>query len=477
MCMFKPFNNKYFVIISVSVIIAINIIHAALGFSIKVTKFNSYELFDSSPLFDFELSNYCDEKSSLTFHRWGGRTKEKWTLDDNLIPTKKTEIYDQTDIKKINGNNFCYKQKSYKDLLYNGQIIKKGAECPSEYKTNCGRIDTLEQELCIKETEKCPLYDIRLVDPSDPDNYYAKDNIYYSKESFNKVNKKIIGRLTLNDGQPCYNMTEKLWKRFHSQEGFLSHLKCEYEVFGKMSDERYEDKGAITYKKLYLDNLNGECVNMVLNSPLSNEEVHLYQREFLGIDKSCDEKYHLNEDTFSGLKIGERIEFFLSGIGGIIAACIALSYFFLEIVRFCYKEDDDDILYPKGHCIYFSIFMSYLICCSICHIIAFFLVTKYDITGYDCSDPITNEIIRKENVNSAQNIIYIKVHFYLDLVLLGISCFFLIIGFLFEKLGICSSTKFEIIEKLEVEIEKDINKDKEQNVAEIPLNTHYPDPS
>ena len=59
-------------------------------------------------------------------------------------------------------NIFCYKHISYKDLLNNGQIIKKGEKCPLEYSQNCGRLDTLEQELCIKNTEKCPLYDLGL---------------------------------------------------------------------------------------------------------------------------------------------------------------------------------------------------------------------------------------------------------------------------------------------------------------------------
>jgi len=86
---------------------------------------------------------------------------------------------------------------------------------------------------------------------------YDKDSkIYYNKENYNKPNKTIIGRLILNEGQPCYNSTEKLWRQFSSEEGFKTHLKCEFEVFGKYNDDRYEERGSITYKRLYLDNLN-----------------------------------------------------------------------------------------------------------------------------------------------------------------------------------------------------------------------------
>ena len=111
-------------------------------------------------------------------------------------------------------SHFCYKYISYKDLLYNGQIIKKGAECPSQYPKNCGRLDTLEQELCIKNTEKCPLYDLGLGYKYDSSyyNYNRDSNVYYNNDNYNESNKKIIGRLILNEGQPCYNSTEKLWK-------------------------------------------------------------------------------------------------------------------------------------------------------------------------------------------------------------------------------------------------------------------------
>ena len=113
----------------------------------EIQTFNVHDLFNSSPLFDFSISEDCGNRTKVIFHKWNG------------FKAKKMQI-NQTDIVKINGNYFCYKHISYKDLLYNGQIIKNGAECPKEYNKNCGRIDTLNQELCIKENEKCPLYDI-----------------------------------------------------------------------------------------------------------------------------------------------------------------------------------------------------------------------------------------------------------------------------------------------------------------------------
>ena len=129
---------------------------------------------------------------------------------------KKTVTIDKTPIAKINGNYFCYKHISYRELLNNGQIIKNGSVCPSDFPKNCGKLDTLKQELCIKENGKCPLYEIGIGNKSDDDNYTYNENsnIYYNNEKYNIKNKTIIGSLILNDGQPCYNSLEKLWKKF-----------------------------------------------------------------------------------------------------------------------------------------------------------------------------------------------------------------------------------------------------------------------
>ena len=54
-------------------------------------------------------------------------------------------------------------------------------------------LDTLEQELCIKNTENCPLYDLGFGEQTDSINYnYNNDaNVYYNKDNYNKTNKKI----------------------------------------------------------------------------------------------------------------------------------------------------------------------------------------------------------------------------------------------------------------------------------------------
>ena len=300
MCLIDRLNNKVLILGIAAILMIIGLVHVVFGFLMEVNEFSFSEPDDTSPLFDFQIKSHCGNQSTLTLHRWGG-FKEY----DPMF--EKYNIHYETDIKKINGNYFCYKKISYRSLLYNGQIIKNGSECPQKYHKNCWKLDTLEQELCIQENENCPIYEIGIgIKPGDENYIYnEKANVYYNNQSYNKKGKKIIGKLILNDRQPCYNSLEKLWKKFNSNEAVETNLKCKMEVFGKYNDDRYKNKGNISYKKLYEDNLSRYCQNILLNDLGGNEEVSLYQREFLGIDKECDKNFALTKDTFDKFQSNE----------------------------------------------------------------------------------------------------------------------------------------------------------------------------
>ena len=478
MCLIFKNVNPCLILIIGSITAIINILHGIFGFYIKVNYFNISDLFSSSPIFDFSFSEYCEAgKSEIIFHRWEGRKDTAWTLDGNLSPKEEIVIVDQTDIKKIYGKNFCYKEILYKDLLNNGQIIKKGEDCPSEYKKNCGRIDTLEQELCIKENEKCPLYDIGIGSVPDSDNYHISDDskIYYNKENYNNPNKTIIGRLILSDGQPCLNASEKLWKSFSSKESFETNLKCDLEIFGEYVDNRYEQRGNISYEQLYEDNLNLECQNIVLRNVSHTEEVTLYKREFFGIDKECDEKYNLNNNTYNILHNSEEVEYYLLIVGGIAFGClIATALMPVSIVFLCIKDDIYELCHPIVHCITYLAYIGILLSCFICHTVFFARVVNNDLTGYNCSDTITNEVIRKGFEDSTNNFYYIKINYYLELVCLVINVLAVFIAYYLDKNKNAKPSRYE--ENNGGRENADINEKDKIKTNEIPLIT-YPTPS
>ena len=258
----------FFIFFDLTLILILCVMHFVFYFYIKETEFNNiFDTYESSPLFDFSIGGNCGANSHIIFYVWEGRKQKEVYYYKGKRRTKTTYV-DRTEIDKINGHLFCYKKISYKDLLYNGQIIKNNDNCKGEFKKDCGIIDTLDQKLCIKENEKCPLYDVGIGEqgdvPTDDYEYNSLAKIYYNKENYNGQ-KKIIGKLLLSDGQPCYNINEKLWRKFDSTEVADSHLKCNIEIFGKLNDDRYEKKGDITYEKIYEDNLSTANKNIFGN--------------------------------------------------------------------------------------------------------------------------------------------------------------------------------------------------------------------
>ncbi len=161
----------------------------------------------------------------------------------------------------------------------------------------------------MKENENCPLYEIGIATET-PNN--GESGINYSNEEneSNTNNKKIIGKVILNDGQPCYRLNEKLWQKFVSEEAGDEHLKCELEIFGKLTEERFKPQGQISYDRLYQDNLgsNYEDLFSKLKNKLSNNKVTLYVREFLGIDKECDEENKISKDDYETLSYNQNLE-------------------------------------------------------------------------------------------------------------------------------------------------------------------------
>ena len=425
-------NINFVIVIRIEliIIVAASTLHLVIGFVRKMPDFNTYNLFDSSPFFDFSIKNECNNEENNVFHTWGG-----WKRKEDDGETYQWVYYDRTNITKINGSRFCYKFISYKDLLNNGQIIKNGTECPKEYNKTCGRIDTLNQELCIKESERCPLYDVGIGEPPDSTNYiYNNDsNVYYNKDNYNITNKTIIGKLILNDGQPCYQSTEKLWKKFDPSETDEAHLNCtNIQIYEKGSDDRFAQKGEITYKKIYEQNLNERSKNIIMKSIPDNETVYLYKRGFYGIDKKCDEKLSLT-DNFNSLTKIQSIDKLIQIILGILTASCCGFFIIFEIISCC----EDLRLSLKVYCSIFIIYIVLVTGSFSYHVFSYIKMVKSDYSYYNCSDSITNEIIKKGNENNKKIIKYNMITTFNDGIIIVGNLIALLIILIWDRINKC----------------------------------------
>ena len=453
-------EEKIFLIIILISVIVFGIMHFIFFFFFKITNFNdTYDSFESYPLFNFKISkNTCETNENeeyIIFHE----------LQDIEETATKEELKYKNKIMKINENYFCYeKQKSYRELLYSGQIIKQNENCKQGYK-NCGIIDTLNQKLCVLINNECPLYDVGINGDnenydSNPDYIYDYNSkIYYNNNNYEAENKKIIGKLILNEGQPCYNSKEKLWRSFGSKEAKENHLICELEILGKYSDNRYAKKGDISYYELYKDNFNYEFFILLDENELKKEKVSLYKREFLGIDKECDEKSDISHKDYSLLKKNQKFEKTLLLVEPII------TFIFMCIFILCYCQS-----YEKMYVIDYFYLMNFLLffSCMICHCVFIKKIIKNDLF-YECSDEVTNEILNQENKNTKKTIIYTAINLVPDIlvtillgpILLVLSC---------KNCDCpCSREKKAKIQNFSI-THQDINENKDKIVDDMVLN-------
>ena len=265
--------------------------------------------------------------------------------------------------------------------------------------------------------------------------YDIDSNVYYSKDTFNIQNKAIIARFNLSDGQPCYDDNETLWRKFSSKETVSSHLTCtKIKILNKGSDDRYKARGYITYKRLYQDNLSSRAKDKIMND-VGYEALYLYTREFFGVNKTCNENFNITD--ISNLKFSQNADKIMEIVQGFIMAIVCFVFCIIE----CKSLGDNETSIDGG--VYCWIYLSYIIMSLgflIAKIVAFVRAKKFGGSDdYNCSDSITNELIRVGNENNKKAFTYSKICLFGEVSLLGINFLVFIVGliiYLFDNISL-----------------------------------------
>ena len=169
----------------------------------------------------------------------------------------------------------------------------------------------------------------------------------------------------------------------------------------KKFDNRYDKKGDITYYDLYKDNFNYQFFSSLDENELKKEKVSLYKREFLGIDKDCDEKSDLTEKRYKILKKNQKSEKILL----LVEPIIIFAFEFITLLIFLKVREKFWEILQCINMINFISFISLMICQSV-----FIRVMIENDLFYECSDEITNEIINQETKNTKKTIIYTAIN-------------------------------------------------------------------
>ena len=400
--------------IDCALIFLITVFHFISFFLIKSSDFTEiFDTYDSSPLFDLTPSDTpCSSTYNIIFHKWEGVKEVHYHRK-----TRYTRQKDATNIEKLKDKYFCYKPMTYKELLYNGQIKKEGETLTGEYKNDCGVIDTLGQHLYIKDSEDCPFNEVKI----------DGDNIIRNNDK--DIGKKIIGKLILNDGQPCYKSNEKLWKKFHEGEWADEHLECDVEIFGKKTDSRYINRGSVTYDEIYKQNLDPLYYEKLKNK-VGDNKVTLYSREFLGIDKKCDEESSITREKIDKLNDNQGRIKFLYLFEAIFNLCLSLCVFTVFMIWVCCIKKNKYLETVANSILIGELLV--ILGCLIAEAVYLSRIIKND-TSYQCSDDITNELFKKENDNTEKSILYLWINLGLDIFVIVGNAIVITIGILTDK--------------------------------------------
>jgi uncharacterized membrane protein len=206
-------------------------------------------------------------------------------------------------------------------------------------------------------------------------------------------------------------------ENFISDEVASTKLECNIEIFRKLKDDRYENKGDITYKQIYKENLPTKSQDLILKEIKNDEKVSLYKRVFLGIDKECDEKAQISQEKNEKLESNQNSEVTLLYIEtGFIIFIYLIATIGMILHTFCKFSIGDCYVNTMGIS---SFIMGIMIFISmICRSVFISRIIKNSSLDYDCSDYITNEIINTENKNTKSFIIYTAINLGVDVIFL-----------------------------------------------------------
>ena len=191
----------------------------------------------------------------------------------------------------------------YSSLIKNS--VRKGEKCKEGYK-QCGIIDTMDNILCLEESDECPInYIVRsnsMTPPEEILKYSTYDvkliekgtYFFYTNEA---IDNYVISQFSINTNRPCLTLKDSCDKEYGDEK-----LK---------EDERYR----------YLDSMNKHSFYREhgffgLDMDYENKEdllrlynVSLYYRPFIGYDLSCvnDSNFYLNKTYRSRCKTARKL--------------------------------------------------------------------------------------------------------------------------------------------------------------------------
>ena len=381
-------NILFFVGFLILFIISLNIHNKFSNIDSQFTLLLAKNWLDS-PIIDIQTRDNCSSNyntSEAIFDYWAGtvlgcncsNTIRFGSCSSKSVGCRTIQSTDMIPYKKWRSSKFCFTRlpmNSYLGLT----IASQNESCPFNHK-NCGKIDTLENILCMPDTSVCPINDIQMLNSNEivPPGYKT---ISLSSYGENKTlafgNKgpsgKIAVEFKISDNIPCINplYSNKLYSHILESNYFTD--KCFGSLGGTILDKSYQFIDSTTKNNLYSDNNILININNLPSYPVFELqlETRLYYRNFIGINKSCYNSIqagNLFKKISDGLNVLQKnFSTFKNIYGGIFVYIMVISGITLllhHLIRgiFCFiaKEFDDHYEEHFGSFCEFFIFICFL---------------------------------------------------------------------------------------------------------------------
>ena len=323
------------------------------------------ENFQSSPLFTLNTSS-CSNALELGY--WGGTEAGCNCLgktDSHISYSRRNKInkglcsdnetsyggcgniigISKVSLQIYEGIRFCFNEDSsivkhgYKYYLDNSVPFK--SKCKEGYK-QCGLLDTLNQKLCLKENETCPINDF-YIDKNETSNPEYEDiplkNNKYLHYTNSRINNSILIKLKLSENnEPCIYPGEYSWNYHYELEP--SSSRCNTTILNSTVDYRYKLIDSTNKYEIYKDNGVINKTNRLpeYNSLITeNENLNLYNRTYLGFEKQCLIDNDFSFENFDSIldKISTSKKCVIINL--IVAGVIIFGFFSLSV-----KDSDDE---------------------------------------------------------------------------------------------------------------------------------------
>ena len=332
------------------------------------------------PLSEIEFAEKCFDKYSGTLYEFAGTKSGCTCVGIYSYPKEqpgpyevnpgscsknqtfngciKVPNYDSQKLYLWEGGRFC--SKSYNPEL-NGYIyflnnsVSKDEDCQNGYK-KCGKLDEMDNYLCIPNNEDCPINDIVISNRERPElieQNYSYINISSNKYLYytNNSSKSVIAKLKVAEGKLCmdrsYIYTD--YPQYILENNFKNY-GCKHKINGEV----YENIEALdnrTKNEFFLDSnlsLKNFFAMWRYDYPLYslNANMSLYPKRYIGYNKNCLKKHgalNINSTPFTEAKINEIndiISYVLSKNS--VIKWLSIIFFILALLSCIFDLDSED---------------------------------------------------------------------------------------------------------------------------------------